>query len=259
MSAATLSYWQSGRSHPTRSRSRELLGPLADVLDLPHTTFLSTGTPQRSPTPSGAARETLWEHPDVVTGLVARLGGPPDSALVRLRQHDRVTVGPDGRERTMWSRHVMRAARNDASRLLLIYQSESPSSPPPTVRVLRGGHPGRIVSDSGSGHTVAELLLDRPLRRGESTVTEYEWEFHPPFPVATFFEQKFRLPVREYIQEVRFHPAALPSRCFQQISDSTGGAPHHVRRLRVNAAHSVHAVTMDALPGVFGLQWTWDA
>ncbi|MGY0232093.1 hypothetical protein [Longispora urticae] len=252
VSAATLSYWQSGRSRPTRARSRELLRHLAEVLggDL---------LPPPPPPDGRVPHEVLWHRPDVVSALIARLGGTADPVLTQLRQHDRMTVGPDGRERAMWSRQVLRAGGDRATRLLLIHQAETPGSPPPTVSAVRGCRPGRVVSDPGTGHTVAELLFERPLRRGESVITEHRMEFHPPFPPATYFERKFRLPVREYVQEVRFHPDAVPAHCYQQVSDSATGSPHRVRGLRIDASHSVHAVALDVRPGVFGIQWAWEA
>ena len=50
------------------------------------------------------------------------------------------------------------------------------------------------------------MLFDRPLRKGETVITEHELVNSAPYPPATNYERKFRLPVREFVLEICFDP-----------------------------------------------------
>ena len=88
-----------------------------------------------------------------------------------------------------------------------------PQLPPRPGRRARGKRPLLL----------AELLFDRPLAKGETVITEHALHNYPPFPTATNYERKFRLPVREYVLEVCFDPGALPRAVyqFQQMDGQT--------------------------------------
>lgn len=118
------------------------------------------------------------------------------------------------------------------------------------VVARRGCQVGRVVRDPAAGLLVAELVFDQPLRRGETVITEHELVNQWPFPVATNYERKFRLPVRQYLLEVVFDVAALPSRC---VKVSQG----QVAEARIDPHGRVHGVALGFGPGCFGFRWEW--
>jgi hypothetical protein len=100
---------------------------------------------------------------------------------------------------------------------------------------------------------VAELLFDRSLRKGETVITEHELVNSAPYPPATNYERKFRLPVREFVLEVCFDPARLPVDCvrYSQLDEDDEVA------VRVERAESVHGVALNFGHGRFGFRWSW--
>ena len=94
--------------------------------------------------------------------------------------------------------------------------------PLPEIRPLRHCRLGRTVRRPADGLLVAELLFDRPLRKGETVITEHELVNSAPYPPATNYERKFRLPVREFVLEVCFDPAGCrPTVCgISQLDDA---------------------------------------
>ncbi|PRX47128.1 hypothetical protein B0I33_106227 [Prauserella shujinwangii] len=124
------------------------------------------------------------------------------------------------------------------------------------LRALRNCRVGRIETDSARGVTLAELLFDRVLERGETHLAEYSLEHGAPpaEPPNTHFRE-FDRPVREYLLEVRFGAGSRPRRSWQYARAGAEGPPEH-RELRFDESSGVHAVALDLGPGLFGLGWS---
>lgn len=256
VSVATLSYWQSGRSHPERRSSQvvvkhleEILwvapGTLTRLLDQPKRRL--TGVPHRLPV--GA----LWPRPDQIEEAISHVDMGWDDRLSRISHHDRFIVGPDRDERSTISRQVLRANADGPDRWVVIMHLDEHDRPLPLVRPLRHCELGRVVRKPEAGLLVAELLFETPLKRGETVITEHELVNQPPYPAATNYERKFRMPVREYVLEVCF--AEIPAECEQYTVTETG--EERVRRVQVGTDGTVHGVALDFGPGCYGFRWRW--
>ena len=80
----------------------------------------------------------------------------------------------------------------------------------------------------------------------------------PQFPASgNAYCRKFRLPVREYVIEVRFDSARLPARCQQYAVPAGEEGPSRRRNLTLDPSGSVHSVALGFGPGVFGIRWDW--
>ena len=90
------------------------------------------------------------------------------------------------------------------------------------------------------------LLLDHPLANGETCIVEYEVSRG----LADRWEQVLVSPAWDLVLQVRFHPAAVPARCW-------GYRGAVVSALALTGGESVHTVTLDAQPGVHGIRWEW--
>lgn len=97
----------------------------------------------------------------------------------------------------------------------------------------------------------AELVFLRPLRRGQTVVTEYEVVAADPGPYELAYTRRLRLPATEYLLEVQFDEAALPVSCEAITGDET------TVPLELDPAHSVHVVGTDCTAGTAGIQWSW--
>ncbi|WP_238152517.1 XRE family transcriptional regulator [Kribbella speibonae] len=259
VSLATLSYWQSGRSRPERRDSLTAVELLEEVLEVPAGTLsASIGPPRRrgrwlSTVPDRRGLATYWPRPDTVEDAVAGVDIRWDERLTRISQHDRVTIGADRGERSYHSRQVLRAEADGPDRWVVIMHLDEHDRPLPEIRPLRHCRLGRTVRRPADGLLVAELLFDRPLRKGETVITEHELVNVAPYPPATNYERKFRLPVREFVLEICFDPAELPAAC--EVVSQLDDADELVRAVEVAA--EVHGVELNFGPGRYGLRWTW--
>ncbi|SDJ16899.1 hypothetical protein SAMN05192558_110284 [Actinokineospora alba] len=257
VSVATLSYWQSGRSHPERRASQLAVKHLEEILRVaPRTLTELLDQPRRRGRslihlPIGA----LWPHPDQIEDATSQVDTEWDDRLTRISHHDRLIVGPDRDERSTVSRQVLRASADGPDRWVVIVHLDAHDGPLPLVRPLRHCHLGRVVHKPEAGLIVAELLFDTPLRRGETIITEHELVTRAPYPPAGNYERKFRMPVREYVVEVCFDAAAVPAHCEQYTVTETG--EEVVRQVQVGDRGTVHGVALDFGPGCYGFRWQW--
>ncbi|NLG20366.1 MAG: XRE family transcriptional regulator [Actinomycetales bacterium] len=257
VSAATLSYWQSGRSQPGRRTSMECLSTLEKVLELePGQLAGQLGRPpvrgrhQQPPT----LRELWDELPAVVTAMERMASGTNDH-LIRVSVHDRVHVGPDRTERSTLTRQIMRSERDGVDRLVVMHGNDDPLCPVPTPQALHGCRVGRTTSAPGSGVVAAELLLPRSLRRGEFVTVEYLFVQSAPYPPADRWERRRRTGNRQYVLEVVFDPDALPLSCERYSRPVDGQSTAEPLDLRPD--HSLLLVELDGRPGVVGARWEW--
>ncbi|WP_197288322.1 hypothetical protein [Nocardia sp. NRRL S-836] len=249
VSPATLSCWQSGRSKPGRKASLQAIVHLEHILHLPpgHLSEL-LGPPgprgrwlRTAPAPMSA----FWPDPWHVELALDDVETRWDDQLLRVSQHDFVTVGTDRTERSFRSRQVLSASMNGPDRWVVIMHVDQRDRPLPLVSALKHCTVGREVRDEAQGFLVVELLFDRVLRKGESIVVEHELVNRAPYPPATSYERKFRLPTREYVLEVTFE--GTPPASVRQLADGSAVPPER----------TLLDVTLDVQPGVRGFEWTW--
>lgn len=260
VSLATLSYWQSGRSRPERRDSLAAVELLESVLEVPPGTLsASLGPPRRrgrwlSTVPEPPEVAAFWPRPDPVEDAVGEVDIKWDDRLTRISQHDQVLVGPDGGEHSYHSRQVLRAEADGPDRWVVIMHLDEHDRPLPAIHPLRHCHLGRTVRRPADGLLVAELLFDRALRKGETVITEHRLVNSVPYPPATNYERKFRLPVREFVLEVCFDPARLPVNCvrYSQLDGADALA------VGVDPGPSVHGVALNFGPGRYGFRWDWE-
>lgn len=257
VSAATLSYWQSGRSRPGRRTSLECLDTLERILgvDTGHLVGQLGRPAVRGRNPQPPSWMELWDEVPAVVSAFEQMGGTQDDDLTRVSYHDRIRVGPDRTERTTVTRQVMRAERDGVDRFVIMNGNDDPRCPAPQVRALEHCRVGRTASEPGSGISTSELLLPGPLRRGEYISVEYEFDQEPPYPPASRYERRRRTSSRQYVLEVIFDPAALPIRCESYVRPVDGEAT--CEALELGPDHTLLLVELDGRPGTVGLRWHW--
>jgi hypothetical protein len=252
VSVATLSYWQSGRSQPGRKQSLAALPHLEALL------ALDPGSLQRALTPPRergrrsrvVALDAVWPEPPQ-TRVLRSLDTTWDAELERISLHDVVTVGADRTQRSIQVRQVLRARCDGPDRRVVMHCLEDPIAGRPVIHALRGCHLGTVARDVASGIVGGELVFLEPLRRGQTVVVDYEVLSHRPCPLEVRHTRRLRLPMRQYLLEIRFHPSALPAAAFH-VQDGKD-----CQELELDAEHSVHVVDTDCTAGVTGIRWTW--
>ncbi|GAA2335636.1 helix-turn-helix transcriptional regulator [Dactylosporangium salmoneum] len=259
VSRTTLSYWRSGRSRPERAGSLDAVTALEDVLGLPRASLLVLLGPRRArgrwlDHPQGTlTRHTLW--PDAGP-MLDHLAAPREGEVVTRSVHDVLRLGPERSERALRVRLVVEASAEQCHRLPVFYQVDSPERDAPRLaRVHFGGRGGRSVYDHRTGLMVAEVLFDRPLRRGELAVVDYELEFPPGGELCTYHRRFFR-PVREHVIVVEFGPRP-PARCHRFTQRVPGGPERPDGEVWIGGTGAAQSVWTDLPPGITGLRWDW--
>jgi transcriptional regulator with XRE-family HTH domain len=263
VSVTALSYWQSGRRRPERAESLAALGHLESVLGVAPGSLIALLGPPR---PRGRANreanrlpiESLWTQSEPVSRLLKRIDFATEAALTRISQQDVMEVAADQGERRIKVRQVLRAERDGAERTLVVYDVERPPRPFPEITAGQGCRIGKMAWDDSAGLIAAEILLDRPLHRGETGIVDYELTFPgPPYARGDdSYCRKFTTPVREFVLELRFDPRMLPRYCEQYTTDPDNQITSR-RRVEVNPDGHGHAVALDIGPGIFCVRWEW--
>jgi hypothetical protein len=264
ISVTALSYWQSGRRRPERPESMSALKHLEEVLGVESGSLTALLGPPRprgraQRTPAAIPIEALWDNKASLGPLLQRMDLASDTSLTRISQHDRVEIAEDRGERSVRVRQVLRAEHDGADRWISVYDVAKPGNPLPRIVPVQSCSLGRVAKDPGAGLIVTELLFDRPLSRGETVIMEYEVaSAGPPYPRSDdSFCRKFRLPVRDYVVEMRFDPADPPAYCHQVTTPAEDTESSTRREMVIDGAGRTHAVVLGFGPGTFGVEWSW--
>lgn len=258
VSIATLSYWQSGRSIPTRSRSYHTLVELEQILNLEaghltRHTHTSDGRSRRE----AFAWQTVVPSRDLVTRIIDDLGIDMQGQLTRLSIQDLMVINADGTEATHDTRTVWRAERQGLHRWAVVVQQDDDAHAVPTIEGLFGCEVGEVVEVPEEHLMVAEMVARRPLHRGDLIAADHR------ITLASTSIPSFRLQraisdqVKVLSLGVTFHPDAVPRgvrSCFQA---TTGSEMIDVADI-VMTRNEAQVVWTDARPGVYSMLWDWD-
>ncbi|OZM71684.1 hypothetical protein CFN78_19435 [Amycolatopsis antarctica] len=266
VSVTALSYWQSGKRQPERQSSITAVRDLELILDLSPGSLLGLLPPPRPRGTSSRRKratggQTLTFPQEVLRELLERIGAPDaleqQQQLTLVGLHDRCHIAADGGQRAVTARAVFQAGADGQDRWLLVYNQDDPDAGPPQLEAARNCSVGRVVVDEEHGLTVAELIFDRPVNRGETHLIEYTLtNSGPPYPECqNTHYREFRRPIREYLLEVQFDSSTLPQKCWE-FSRKSPNRPADRRELTIDNTNGVHAVAIDFGPGVFGIDWT---
>ncbi|WP_232548740.1 hypothetical protein [Propioniciclava soli] len=259
VSIATLSYWQSGRSLPTRARSYHTLVALEDILELP-----SGHLTRHTHTADGRTRRELfpWQSVmpvgELVTQIIADLGIDMQGQLARVSMVDRLTINADRTEAMQEGRILWRADRNGLHRWPLVFEQDADGdSGVPTLEATFGCRVGEVVEVPERHLIVAEMLAPRVVQRGEHVLSEYRVLFAPTSAPSFRLTRSSMDPVRTVALCTRFDPHELPRRVRGGYSATMGAEPTEFTDLELtdNEAQFVRA---DTSPGVHAMTWEWD-
>ncbi|GAA2793948.1 hypothetical protein RMN57_20325 [Kitasatospora sp. CM 4170] len=265
VSVTTLSYWRRGRSQPERASSLRAVHLLEELLGLPHSTLSALLGPPRPRGRWAAAANTctlrledVWPGEQEIADVFAELDAPPAGELERLSIHDSYYVGADRCGNLLRMRQVVRATVGGVTRCLVVHKADEEASGCPEITGVRHGRLGRVRRRPEIGLIVAELMLDRPLGLGDSTVFEYEVEIPSGGAETMEYSRRFAIPVREYVLQVHFDPAAVPVHCERYDRDPGEDVDRRREQLWIGASASAHVLAPDQQPGHIGIRWEWE-
>jgi hypothetical protein len=264
VSITTLSYWRRGRSQPERATSLRAVHLLEELLQLRHGTLSSLLGPPRprgrwvSPaTQDGLRVEQVWPGEAEIAEVFEELNAPPTGELERLSVHDSYFVDSERRGTLLRTRQVVRATVSEVSRCMVVQKADEGVTVCPEITSVRHARLGRVRRRPESGLLVTELLLDRPLGQGDSTVFEYE-VLIPDSGTTTDYGRFFAVPVREYVLQVHFDPGCVPVHCERFDRDPAEETDRRRQQLWIGASASAHVLVQDQQPGQVGIRWQWE-
>jgi hypothetical protein len=255
VSKSTLSYWRRGQRLPERRTSLDVLHELEDVLGLPDLYLVSRLGPSRRQRRETTVRyDRLIGRPAPLPELMAQLGVADPEALVAKGSTLLIDVDADHRICRSLHRLVWRARCEGVRSMPVVLGTSDPPPEPPTVRAVSGCRLGRQAYDRASGYLAAELVLDRPLRIGETAITEHAFEGRH---FGSSHDSWYGIAERRTehgLLWVRFDPAALPS--YTEAVECPDGGAESVRPVEL-VGSTLHVEVANFGPGYFGLRWEW--
>ncbi|AUG79432.1 hypothetical protein CFP65_4706 [Kitasatospora sp. MMS16-BH015] len=259
----SLSYWQQGRRRPERPESLRAVRALEEVLELPEHSLTRLLGPRQAPaaadSPPVRPYRDLIAPATAVDGLLADLAGPRDTGLHTITHIERIRVGADRQLLSRDSQHALRAHRDGIDRYHAIYQGDPGSDIAlARLRAEENCRPGRIRRDPAASLLIAELLLDRRLRTGETHLLGYGFDDPPSPEPSCEYVRGFNSGAGQYVLQVTFHPEALPVRCHRFTARAPGAAPHETEELTLDGHHCVHLVASALGPCLLGVRWDWE-
>ncbi|WP_020673923.1 hypothetical protein [Amycolatopsis nigrescens] len=263
ISSATLSYWQRGTCRPERPVSLRAVHALEDILELPHNSLITLLGPRRprgrwlGHVPGSLPLDQVCPVHSSVATLLDRIQHRADGELAWLSHHDRIEIGPDREESSIHGHVVFEARRAGVDRYVAIYHSEH-SQLLPDIHLATQCRIGRVREDRSAGLIAAELLFERPLAAGETYVLEYEFTYSSGGPRAADYHRGLRFPVRNYLLQIQFDPAAVPTRCYRIWQPNIRTPWADLAELSVTRWRTTHLVQVDAQPGGHGIRWEWE-
>ncbi|MDX8055189.1 hypothetical protein SK571_37945 [Lentzea sp. BCCO 10_0798] len=262
VSLSTLSYWRRGRSRPERPESLHAVAVLEEVLRLAPgdlTGQLGDKRPRGRWIERAAALEGIWQEAAIDLGRaiarVDRLTAAPAKYLV---VRDLTVIGPDRREVEMRTSSVIEAFEDGVDRILVAKTADETDRSPGDIVAQKSCRVGRVRRDSEHKLIVAEVILDRVLRAGDTALVDVRM-ISDPGADSVSADRTFVRALREYVLEVEFHPDAVPVRC-HGFSRSEPGAPDvDTGELWIGTTASTHLVVREAQAGyVYGIKWEWE-
>lgn len=261
LSTATLSYWSRGRSQPERPESLAALAALEQILDVPTDSLRGLLVERvrkgRSRPGHLIPYSDLWgEAGDDVDQVIAQVGLPSEQRRV-LSFHERYRLDATGAERHARVIIVIEAITDHVDRTLIVYRDDSLGGSLPTVHPVSGVRLGRVRQDDSAHVLAAELWMDEVLNKGDRTAVEYELRYTPGGNRSVMCERRFPAPIRQYVLEVEFDPAAVPARCAMGAQPAIGGESVSTP-VAIGPSNTVRMVLLDQQAGAYRLQWEWE-
>lgn len=260
VSTTTLSYWKHGRSQPERAGSLQGVRVLEKLLRLPPaslTRLLGEPRPRGrwlASDPPPARFGEFFDNPEIAERLMAELGVPDAQQLRLLSSHDRVRVNPDRTLSGHTSRLVVQATADRVGRNYFLHSTGHPQR---VVTMSRTRHCriGRVRTAPEAGFAAIEIVFDRVLSRGDTTIYEYFLETGTP---DDFFDRIFRHPTGQYLLEVEFSPDAVPARCLSYRRPKPDAEREDLREVWISPDLVAHVAFVDLSAGIYGMSWEWE-
>ncbi|SDF93757.1 hypothetical protein SAMN05216553_104270 [Lentzea fradiae] len=262
VSQSTLSYWRRGRSRPERPESLSAVAALEEILRL-ETGALTGRLGDRRPRGRWVERTTalegIWAAAAIDLGReIARVDHLLPVPARYLNVRDRASIGKDRREVEIRVSTVIEAFEDGVDRVLLAKTADGTDRSPGDVVAEGSCRLGRVRKDAEHKLLVAEIILDRVLRAGDTGLVDLRL-LSDPGADSSRVDRTFLRPLRNYLLEVEFHPDAVPVRCHSFTKQGPDAPAVDTGELWIGTTAAAHLLVHEAQAGhVHGIRWEWE-
>ena len=259
VSMATLSYWQSGRAVPRRSSSQEAVRALETILEVAPGTLLAPLDRERA-----SRRQQRWSRrhggndDETIIGLLAKEHGvaPREARVVGVRST--LVIGADRVEKREIVHALIIGEKDDARHFQVFARQDTAVDVTPAIEALSGCQIGSVFERPTDQSVFVDLVLPRPLRRGEALMVDYQVLWGPTDEPTTRHDRIITFQQRELGLRGRFDPSAVPQTVQYAVRDSIEQPLSSATTVSVPIVDGVaEVVRLDVPLGVHGLYWTW--
>ncbi|MFD9704740.1 hypothetical protein [Lentzea sp. NPDC059081] len=262
VSQSTLSYWRRGRSRPERPESLAAVAALEEILRLSPgalTGRLGDRRPRGRWVERTTALEGIWGDAAIDLGReIARVDKLLPAPARYLSVRDRVLIGQDRREVEIRSSAVIEAFEDGVDRMLIAKTADDTDLSPGDIAAERSCRVGRVRRDDDRKLLVAEIILDRVLRAGDTALVDLRL-ISDPGADSVSADRTFLRTLRNYVLEVEFHPDAVPVRCHSFSRPALDAQDVDTGELWIGTTSAAHLLVPEAHAGhVHGIKWEWE-
>lgn len=251
ISLATLSYWQSGRSMPTRSSSLRALPELDRLLELPPG-YLESMLPGRLDTTERS--DAVLEDYDLVVKVFEEWQVPLELLYRQAMIDEQHTVHRDRAMVTSRMRTVGRSQVDGLVSIPYVFQQTNAVAAP-RVRPLGGARHGRSLVDHERGLVMGEWVLDHPANAGDDFCFTHEVEWLGGEPDDQIFERLLSQQAALVTMSVEFL-GDVPERAWQTFRPEYDAEMQQVREVLV-FGRKTQMVAVEPVSGLHGLRWLY--
>ncbi|MGO4958144.1 hypothetical protein ACTQ49_12900 [Luteococcus sp. Sow4_B9] len=260
VAAASLSYWQTGRSLPRRASSLRAVDELERLLNLP-AGHLSQLLPQRA-----EDNKRPWDvisKRDLLHDCLERL----DLSVARWRgvvNHDHVIIGPQRNEVSITSTQLVHSKIDGMRAFPAIYFQDSLDPVSPSIVAVTNCVVVEQIQVPEEHLVVARLELPRALERGEPSLHAYRIECAPSTVPSHRWERSLAAKHDHLVNTVEFlgDPPTQATGYYKGKAEIAGlPNPEDHRNLESEplkvSGGIIQQIAPQALSGVHGVSWQW--
>ncbi len=131
-----------------------------------------------------------------------------------------------------------------------------------TLDVQTGGIPGvpyQLRARDGNVYHAIDVLLERPLQRGTTSVLNYTATFRYEVAPPTEMRRAFRRKVDKFLLWIKFHPSMVPSNLWWAEWDGIANSTiTHREPVALNSSYEAHRFLEGGVEhAVVGFYWEW--
>ncbi|GAA1390112.1 hypothetical protein [Luteococcus peritonei] len=251
VSTATLSYWQNGRTIPTRISSMRAVSVLERVLLVPPGHLLSA-LPQGAPT---AWRPSMVIPPDApLRAVLKQMKISLERFHTPVVHMESLVLDEEDRVQRHLVRQVLRAEVDGRITWPVIYKQEDVGDEAPWVVPLLGCQLVQHTQVAEMGLFVGEMTLPQPVRAGDLASIELEVVWTPALQPC--LSRALAAPVQYLVMDVTFQGRVPASARHTHTPSFEEDAQARRTPLEVHD-NAVQLVQQHAAPGLHAIEWDW--